>query len=52
MPATVDTGRKIWTEADLQALPEGGYIHELVNGELVMSPKDNWLHGKSALNCS
>lgn len=43
---TVETSGKIWTEEDLQALPEDGYIHELVNGELVMSPKNNWLHGE------
>ena len=27
------------------ALPEDGFIHEVVNGELVMSPKNNWFHG-------
>jgi hypothetical protein len=34
--------KKVWTEAELEALPEDGYIHEVVNGELVMSPKNNW----------
>ena len=34
-----------WTEADLASLPDDGYRHELVNGELVMSPKNNWYHG-------
>jgi len=29
----------------LEALPEDGYTHEVVNGELVMSPKNNWQHG-------
>src|SRR6185369_5595506 len=38
--------RKIWSEAELQALPEDGYSHEVVNGELVMSPKNNWFHGR------
>jgi Uma2 family endonuclease len=38
--------RKVWTEAELQALPEDGYIHEVVDGELVMSPKNNPYHGK------
>lgn len=37
--------KKIWTEAELEALLEDGYIHELVDGELVMSPKNNWQHG-------
>jgi Uma2 family endonuclease len=36
---------KTWTEADLQALPEDGYIHELVDGELVTSPKNDFFHG-------
>src|SRR5690242_2762462 len=44
MSAAVET-RKTWTEAELQALPEDGFIHEVVNGELVMSPKNNWYHG-------
>jgi Uma2 family endonuclease len=37
--------QKIWTEAELQALPEDGYIHEVVGGALVMSPKNNFEHG-------
>jgi Uma2 family endonuclease len=37
--------RKVWTEAELQALPEDGYIHEVVDGDLVMSPKNNPYHG-------
>jgi len=37
---------KAWTEAELEALPEDGYLHEIVNGELVMSPKNNWQHGE------
>jgi Uma2 family endonuclease len=45
MAATVETKKKVWTEAELQALPEDGYLHEVVNGELVMSPKNNWQHG-------
>ena len=39
------TPKKIWTEAEIEALPEDGYIHEIVNGELVMSPKNNFQHG-------
>ncbi len=45
MSATVEHARKVWTEADLEALPDNGYNHELVKGELVMSPKDNYQHG-------
>jgi Uma2 family endonuclease len=44
MSAAVETCKR-WTEADLQALPEDGYIHELVDGELVMSPKNDYSHG-------
>ena len=45
MSAAVETKNKVWTEAELEALPEDGYVHEVVNGELVMSPKNNWQHG-------
>ncbi|NJM55682.1 MAG: Uma2 family endonuclease [Verrucomicrobiae bacterium] len=45
MSATVEPPVKAWTEADLEALPEDGFIHEVVNGELVMSPKNNFQHG-------
>ena len=45
MSAAIDTPKKIWTEAELEALPEDGYIHEVVNGELVMSPKNDFFHG-------
>ena len=43
MSATVDA-KKVWTEAELQALPDRGYKYELVDGELVMSPKNNFQH--------
>jgi len=46
MSATVSIPKKVWTEADLEALPDDGYNHEVVNGELVMSPKNNWFHGR------
>jgi Uma2 family endonuclease len=46
MATAVSTEKKIWTEAELEALPEDGYIHEVVDGELVMSPKNNSIHGK------
>jgi Uma2 family endonuclease len=41
---TVASNRKAWTEAELAALPDDGYLHEVVNGELVMSPKNNFEH--------
>src|SRR6266550_8308868 len=46
MTIAVETPKKVWTEAELEALPEDGFIHEVVDGELVMSPKNNWLHGR------
>jgi Uma2 family endonuclease len=45
MNATLQTPKKVWTEAELQALPDDGYNHEVVDGELVMSPKNNFQHG-------
>jgi len=36
--------KRIWTEAELQALPDDGYLHEVVDGELIMSPKNNFQH--------
>jgi len=46
MSVTTTQTAKVWTEAELQSLPEDGFIHEVVNGELVMSPKNNWFHGR------
>ena len=40
------TERKKWTEEELQALPDDGFNHEIVDGELVMSPKNNPEHGQ------
>jgi len=45
MNAPVAAPRKVWSEAELQALPEDGYTHELVDGEIVMSPKNDSFHG-------
>ena|SRR5438105_15913062 len=45
MSTAVEQARRVWTESDLQALPDDGYVHELVNGELVMSPKNNYQQG-------
>jgi Uma2 family endonuclease len=52
MPATVETKPKVWTEAEIEALPDDGYNHEIVNGELVMSPKNNWFHGEVCIRLS
>ncbi len=38
------SAKKIWTEEELQSLPDDGFIHEVVDGELVMSPKNNFEH--------
>ena len=45
MIATIAPVREVWTEEALQSLPEDGFIHEVVDGELVMSPKNNFDHG-------
>ena len=45
MNAVPASHRKEWTEQDLQALPDNGFDYELVEGELVMSPKNNFQHG-------
>src|SRR5437868_15491442 len=45
--AVIDTpAKEVWTEAELEALPENGFNHEVVDGELVMSPKNNFYHGE------
>ncbi len=44
MSTAVESAKKVWTEAELQALPDEGYVHEVVDGELVMSPKNNFEH--------
>src|SRR3954467_1255070 len=46
MSGAAAEGQKVWTEAELEALPEDGYLHEVVNGQLVMSPKNNFYHGE------
>lgn len=38
--------KRVWTEEDLQALPEDGFIHDVVDGELVISPKNDFFHGR------
>src|SRR5438067_7259024 len=44
MSGAADLAQKVWTEAELEALPEDGFIHEVVGGELVMSPKNDFFH--------
>src|ERR1044071_9553402 len=46
MIAATETSQKVWTEEELQSLPEDGFNHEVVDGELVMSPKNNFIHGR------
>ncbi len=46
MSSAVEVPNKVWTEAELQALPEDGFLHEVVEGELVMSPKNDFFHGQ------
>jgi Uma2 family endonuclease len=36
--------KKVWTEVELQSMPEDGFNHDVVNGELVVSPKNNLQH--------
>jgi Uma2 family endonuclease len=52
MSGAVESVNKVWTEAELQALSEDGYIHEVVNGELVMSPKNTFFHGRICMRLS
>jgi hypothetical protein len=52
MNTTLEQPKKVWTEAELQALPDDGYIHELVDGELVMSPRNNFRHGDICIRLS
>jgi Uma2 family endonuclease len=44
MSVTFAQPRKVWTEAEIQALPNDGYIHQVVDGELVIGPKNNFQH--------
>lgn len=44
MSVVVEKSEKVWTEAELSALPNDDYLHEVVGGELVMSPKNNLQH--------
>src|SRR5580765_3019266 len=52
MSGAVESAPKVWTEAELQALPDEGYKYELINGELVMSPKNNFEHENIVMRLS
>jgi len=34
----MSTAVKVWTDEELMALPKDGHKHELINGEIIMSP--------------
>jgi Uma2 family endonuclease len=46
------TSKRLWTEAEIQGLPEDGFLHEVVNGELTMSPKNDFYHGRICMRLS
>src|SRR5438874_451892 len=35
---TIHTAKRIWTDRELLAIPKDGYDHEVIDGEMVMSP--------------
>jgi Uma2 family endonuclease len=39
-----ERARRVWTEEELRSFPDDGSNHEVVDGELVMSPKNNFQH--------
>jgi Uma2 family endonuclease len=43
---------KVWTDQEIMSLPDNGYSYEVVNGELVMSPKNNPQHGRTCIKIS
>ena len=36
--ATLTTKRRVWTDVELEALPQNGHKHELLDGDMIMSP--------------
>lgn len=44
--------KKVWTDEEIMRLPDNGYSYEVVDGELVMSPKNNAQHGDAATEIS
>jgi Uma2 family endonuclease len=49
MLSQIQTAPRTWTEDDLESLPEDGFLHEVVDGQLVMSPKNDFFHGRICL---
>ena len=52
MSVTVVSTKKQWTEEELQSLPNDGFNHEVVDGELIMSPKNNFEHESICIRLS
>ena len=52
MSGAVQMAQKVWTEEDLQALPDDGYVYEVVDGRLIMSPKNNFFHERICMRLS
>jgi Uma2 family endonuclease len=44
MSVGIETRKRVWTEEEIQSLPEDGCLHEVVDGELIVSPKNNFQH--------
>jgi Uma2 family endonuclease len=44
--------RKLWTDEEILNLPHDSYSYEVVDGELVMSPKNNPQHGNICVRVS
>jgi len=52
MSTALEQTKRVWTEADLEALPGEGYTHEVINGKLVMSPKNHFFHERICMRLS
>jgi Uma2 family endonuclease len=42
MNGAADSSKKVWTEIELQSLPDDGFNYEIVDGELVKMPRDTF----------
>ena len=45
MIAATEIGRRKWLESKLEALPDDGFVYEIADGELKISPKNTLKHG-------